>query len=138
MDRLLTQSSSTDPHSHHYSTHLTLVSFALASNPVDITSAIHSLDVIHSLSERWGDPEVGSLALVCSQKFCELVADNEIIGDQTSCIGLCFTLVRSFSSLRYTRKHFWPGLSRESQRQGHKTRPVPAVHVSYALNHAIS
>ncbi|KAF8515678.1 hypothetical protein BU17DRAFT_76792 [Hysterangium stoloniferum] len=56
--------SSMDAHSHHYSTHLTLVSFGLAANPVDISSALHSLDAILTLSERWGDPEVAFLARV--------------------------------------------------------------------------
>ncbi|KAF8589090.1 hypothetical protein K439DRAFT_1333586 [Ramaria rubella] len=56
--------SSADPHAHHYTAHLTLVSLALASNPVDIPSALHSLAAIQSLAEKWKHPEVHLLAQV--------------------------------------------------------------------------
>lgn len=63
-------SSSATPYSHHYSTHLTLVSLALSANPVDLPSALHSLDAIQSLADRWMHAEVGLLAQVHRQLTC--------------------------------------------------------------------
>ncbi|KAF8531321.1 hypothetical protein JB92DRAFT_2691954 [Gautieria morchelliformis] len=56
--------SSANPYSHHYSTHLTLVSLALSANPVDIPSALHSLAAIQTLADRWKHSDVGLLAQV--------------------------------------------------------------------------
>lgn len=60
----ITPPSSTSPHSHHYSTHLTLVSLALSANPVDLPSALHSLSAIQTLADKWGHPEINLLAQV--------------------------------------------------------------------------
>ncbi|KIJ38993.1 hypothetical protein M422DRAFT_258145 [Sphaerobolus stellatus SS14] len=57
-------SPSTDPHPHFYTTHLALVNFALSSTPVDIPSALHSINALVVLSEQWNDPEVALLAKV--------------------------------------------------------------------------